>query len=125
MSNNMTGSTARELHFYLTLEQSSLILEALVEQPFKVVFDIIGQLNHQVQQFYQADADHTTPALFVINAADFSICIKALGELPYNRVCQLVNYLHQQLQTQQAPLTRQVDGTHQGAAKMTTRDCNQ
>jgi DNA phosphorothioation-dependent restriction protein DptG len=113
MSNNMTGSTARELHFYLTLEQSSLIL------------DIIGQLNHQVQQFYQADADHTTPALFVINAADFSICIKALGELPYNRVCQLVNYLHQQLQTQQAPLTRQVDGAHQGAAKMTTRDCNQ
>lgn len=97
----MTESAARELHFYLTLEQSSLILEALVEQPFKQVFEIIGQLNHQAQQFYQAEAERNAPALFIINAADFSICIKALGELPYNRVCTLVNYLHQQLQTQQ------------------------
>ena len=98
----MTESAVRELHFYLTLEQSSLILEALVEQPFKQVFEIIGQLNHQVQQFYQVEAARNAPALFIINAADFSICIKALGELPYNRVCTLVNYLHQQLQTQQA-----------------------
>lgn len=98
----MTESAAGELHLYLTLEQSSLILEALVEQPFKQVFEIIGQLNHQAQQFYQAEAARNTPALFAINAADFSICIRALGELPYNRVCALVNYLHQQLQTQQA-----------------------
>jgi len=96
----MTESNTRALHLYLTLEQSSLILEALVEQPFKVVFEIIGQLNHQAQQFYRADAEHNAPALFVIDAADFSLCIKSLGELPYNRVCNLVNNLHQQLQTQ-------------------------
>jgi hypothetical protein len=91
---------SRELHFYLTLEQSSLLLEALVEQPFKNVFDIIGQLNQQAQQFYQADAVQHAPVLFVISASDFSVCVQALGELPYNRVCTLVNYLHQQLQTQ-------------------------
>lgn len=96
----MTEANTRVLHLYLTLEQSSLMLEALVEQPFKHVFEIIGQLNHQVQQFYQADADHNAPVLFVINAVDFSVCIKSLGELPYNRVCQLVSNLHQQLQTQ-------------------------
>lgn len=88
-----------ELYFYLTLEQSTLLLEALVEQPFKKVFDIIGLLNQQTQQFYQAEATPHTPALFVISASDFSICVQALGELPYNRVCTLVNYLHQQLQT--------------------------
>lgn len=98
---NMNKSGARELHVYLNLEQSSLILEALVEQPFKRVFEIIGQLNHQAQQFYQADAEPTAPALFVLTAEDFSLCIKSLGELPYNRVCALVNNLHQQLQTQQ------------------------
>lgn len=119
MGNNMTETAARELHFYLTLEQSSLILEALVEQPFKVVFEIIGQLNHQAQQFYQADADRTAPALFVISAADFSICIKALGELPYNRVCSLVNYLHQQLQTQQASVS------HPGATGTKARESEQ
>ncbi|MEN0037332.1 MAG: hypothetical protein AAGC78_09695 [Cellvibrio sp.] len=100
----MTDASKRELHLYLTLDQSSLILEALVEQPFKLVFEIIGQLNHQVQQFYRADAEPDTPALFVINAADFSLCIQALGELPYNRVCQLVNNLHQQLHTQHGQL---------------------
>lgn len=115
----MTGSAARELHFYLTLEQSSLILEALVEQPFKVVFEIIGQLNHQAQQFYQAEADRTAPALFVVSAADFSICIKALGELPYNRVCALVNYLHQQLQSQQPSVG------HPGATSTTARESEQ
>lgn len=116
----MTGSSAqRELHFYLTLQQSSLLLEALVEQPFKLVFEIIGQLNHQAQQFYQAEAEPTAPALFVISAADFSICIKALGELPYNRVCSLVNYLHQQLQTQQAGVV------HPGATSTTARESEQ
>lgn len=104
MSNSMTEVNVRALHLYLTLEQSSLILEALVEQPFKQVFEIIGQLNHQIQQFYQADADPVAPVLFVINAADFGVCIKSLGELPYNRVCQLVNNLYQQLQTQHMDL---------------------
>ncbi len=116
----MTGSSAqRELHFYLTLQQSSLLLEALVEQPFKLVFEIIGQLNHQAQQFYQAEAERTAPALFIISAADFSICIKALDELPYNRVCELVNYLHQQLQTQQAGVV------HPRATSKTARESEQ
>lgn len=95
----MSRAPAEHLHFYLTLEQSSLLLEALVEQPFKQVFEIIGALNQQAQQFYQPDAA-LQPQLIVLNKADFSICIHALGELPYNRVCTLVNHLHQQLSTQ-------------------------
>jgi hypothetical protein len=95
----MNHSSAEHLHFYLTLEQTSLLLEALVEQPFKKVFEIIGTLNQQAQQFYQPDAAQQ-PQLIVLNKPDFSICIHALGELPYNRVCALVNHLHQQLSTQ-------------------------
>jgi|GEM_PF-1449075 len=98
---NLNKPGAREVHVYLSLEQSSLILEALVEQPFKLVFDIIGQLNHQAQQFYQADVEPNAPALFVLMADDFSLCIQSLGNMPYNRVCALVNNLHQQLQAQQ------------------------
>jgi len=98
----MMMKASSELHFYLTLEQSSLLLEALVEQPFKNVFDIIGQLNQQAQQFYQAGAVPHAPVLFIISASDFSVCVQALGELPYHRVCTLVNYLHQQLQSQHA-----------------------
>ena len=97
-----TKAQVNELHIYLSREQSSLLLEALVEQPFKNVFEIIGLLNHQAQPFYQADQQVSAPVLFSLAPADFSVCIKALGELPYNRVFTLVNYLHQQLQTQYA-----------------------
>ncbi|MDF3012808.1 MAG: hypothetical protein K0Q78_1012 [Cellvibrio sp.] len=97
---NLNKPGVREVHVYLSLEQSSLILEALVEQPFKLVFDIIGQLNHQAQQFYQADVEPNATALFVLTADDFSLCIQSLGNMPYNRVCALVNNLHQQLLTQ-------------------------
>ncbi len=88
------------VHIYLTLEQSSLLLEALVEQPFKHVFEIIGSLNQQAQQFYQPTIDQQQPRLMVLNKTDFAICITALGTLPYNRVCALITYLHQQLSNQ-------------------------
>lgn len=88
------------LHLHLTLEQSSLVLEALMEQPFKQVFEIIGVLNQQAQQFYQTPDGKDRAQLFVINKADFTVCIKSLGELPYNRVSNLILNLHQQLNAQ-------------------------
>lgn len=92
--------SATELVFRLTLEQSSLLLEALVEQPFKQVFEIIGALNAQAQQFYQSAAEKHRAQQFVLGAADFTLCIKALGELPYNRVSGLIEELHRQLHAQ-------------------------
>ncbi len=99
------------LHFSLTLAQSSLVLEALVEQPFKQVFEIIGALNLQAQQFYQPGCDSNAMQSFVLSKADFAVCIKALGELPYQRVCGLIQELHQQLHEQLA-----VDATKTAAA---------
>jgi hypothetical protein len=64
------------------------------------VFDVIGSLNQQAQQFYQPDTDKNSAQLFVLSKNDFSTCVKALGELPYNRVCSLIQNLHQQLTTQ-------------------------
>ena len=96
----MNTSTPADLHVRLTLAQSSLVLEALMEQPFKKVFEIIGSLNQQAQQFYQSPADKNNAQLFLISKNDFATCIKALGELPYNRVSGLIQNLHQQLHTQ-------------------------
>ncbi len=93
----MQNTNPSELQIFLTLEQSSLLLEALMEQPFKKVFEIIGQLNQQAQQFYQPGADKSRAQLFCINRGDFSLCVKALGELPYNRVSGLIQNLHSQL----------------------------
>jgi hypothetical protein len=96
----MHHSPAAELQIYLTLEQSSLVLEALMEQPFKKVFEVIGALNVQAQQFYQPAVEKNRAQLFVLSKTDFSLCIKALGELPYNRVSGLIQSLHQQLHSQ-------------------------
>lgn len=96
----MNTSAAQNVQVYLTLAHSSLVLEALMEQPFKKVFEIIGALNQQAQQFYQSPADKNSAQLFLMSKNDFAICIKALGELPYNRVSGLIQNLHQQLQTQ-------------------------
>jgi hypothetical protein len=106
--------SAHQLHIYLTLEQSSLLLEALMEQPFKIVFEIIGSLNQQAQQFYQTDTDKNSAQLFVLDKGDFSICVTALGELPYNRVCGLIQVLHRQLTTQ---LHAMPDDVHAGDNK--------
>ncbi len=96
----MQNRPAVELQIYLTLEQSGLVLEALMEQPFKKVFEVIGSLNQQAQQFYQPGVEKNRAQLFVISKMDFSLCIKALGELPYHRVSGLIQSLHQQLHNQ-------------------------
>ncbi|ACE85682.1 hypothetical protein [Cellvibrio japonicus] len=106
MQTTPTARAREPLHIYLTLAQSSLVLEALVEKPFKEVFELIGKLNHQAQPFYQPDADPESPSRFVLEPPELSLCVRALGDLPYNRVCSLVALLHQQLQAQQAGLDR-------------------
>ena len=92
-----------ELQLSLTLEESRLILEALVERPFKQVFEVIGKLNHQAQQFYSsAAAELDQRQLFFLTRDEFHCCVTALGDLPYNRVQPLLAQLHAQLLAQSA-----------------------
>jgi hypothetical protein len=101
------ASTLVELELPLSLEESRLILEALVEKPFKQVFELIGLLNHQAQAFYVNPAlDKTTERhKFVLSSVQFHCCVTALGDLPYNRVQPLLAHMHEQLQMQSSKLT--------------------
>lgn len=92
--------TGKPIYIQLNLKESGLILQALVERPFKEVFELIGKLNHQAQQFYQPPVATDEAVKFVLEASEFSQCIKALGELPYNQVHQLLANLHGQLMAQ-------------------------
>jgi hypothetical protein len=89
-----------ELHISLNLEESGIVLQALAECPFKTVFELIGKLNHQAQQFYQPPIKTGEPVSFHFSPAEFSCCIKALGQLPYNQVHLLLANLHTQLRAQ-------------------------
>lgn len=94
-------SHARTWALRLTLAESSLLLEALIEMPFKQVFELIGKLNHQAQQFYGSEDAATLPQAFTLDSREFSCCVKALGALPYNRVNALLQSLNEQLRAQQ------------------------
>lgn len=95
--------TQEALHIYLDRQEAHLLLEALVEQPFKQVFEIIGTINQQLHTLPAQEA----PECFRLLPNELSVCVKALGELPYNRVCALVNHIHRQLLTQGAPAAEQ------------------
>lgn len=84
----------------LTLEESGVMVQALAECPFKLVFELIGKLNHQAQQFYQPSRVAGEGVNFNLSAAELSCCLKALGELPYNRVSLLLSNLQAQLHAQ-------------------------
>jgi hypothetical protein len=88
------------IQIQLNLQESSLLLQALAERPFKQVFEVIGKLNHQAQQFYQPPVTNDKQASFSLMASEFSLCIKSLGDLPYNQVQGLIAKLHSQLLAQ-------------------------
>lgn len=81
----------------LNLQQGNLILEALAERPFKLVFELIGMLNQQAAMQLPPESEADSIIQFELSATQLRIVIEALGDLPYNRVHQLLAQLHQQL----------------------------
>lgn len=92
-------------HISLETEDGCLIVEALAERPFKEVFELIGKLNRQANanaNAYCAE-EGDQPYLFAFTAREIALMLKALAELPFNRVAALVSDLNFQMQQQIAP----------------------
>ena len=92
----------------ITRAQGNLMLEALAERPFKQVFEVIGVLNRQAEQFVAAQAQAAGNAIeardaraaFTLSASELRLTLEALGDLPYRRVQPLLQDLHAQLAQQ-------------------------
>jgi hypothetical protein len=90
----------------LSLDQGNLILEALAERPFKLVYELIGQLNLQAHTLFLNHPNHAEPSEqdqvqnFQFSKSDLRIICESLGELSFNRVHGLLAHLHQQIQGQ-------------------------
>jgi hypothetical protein len=87
------------VHLQLTLPQCAVLLEALVEQPFKRVFELIGLINQQIQPFYSG-RNPNIPIAIQLHRLQVSLCVKSLAERPYNRVAALLEELQRQLLAQ-------------------------
>ncbi|MBS0298311.1 MAG: hypothetical protein JSR32_00015 [Proteobacteria bacterium] len=92
--------SVRVLTIQLNVQEGGLLLEALAECPFKSVFELIGKLNFQANELFAAGIAPQQRQCFVFTEAELSLSIKALGNMPYHRVHQLLSDLHQQIQAQ-------------------------
>jgi hypothetical protein len=95
-------TAADELQFNISwrLEDGNLMIEALAECPFKLVYELIGKLNRQANSLLQPAGAVASPQDLTLSAAELKLLIHALGNLPYNRVHLLLHDLHRQMQKQ-------------------------
>lgn len=102
----MNSSTEKpQLAIMLRSDEGSLVIEALAECPFKVVYDLIGRLNQQANRQGHASPDGTAqgdPVEYLISASDMKLIVSALGNLPFNRVHLLLANLQAQLSARAA-----------------------
>ncbi|MBC3875290.1 hypothetical protein [Undibacterium flavidum] len=90
--------SSSSIRLQISLEQAQLILSALIERPFKQVFELIGNLNQQTATIFTSTSDAQTMAELSFSKAQLALIIEALGDLPFNRVNRLLHSLQQQMQ---------------------------
>ncbi len=96
----------------LRLEEGNLMMTALAECPFKLVYELIGRLNQQANakaakhnddgddsDDSDNDDDGDAAQEFLLTAAELKLAVTALGNLPFNRVHALIQNLQAQIQT--------------------------
>ncbi|MDE2387607.1 MAG: hypothetical protein KGN35_00740 [Betaproteobacteria bacterium] len=91
---------ARVLTIELNMQEGNLLLEALAECPFKLVFELIGKLNQQASELFAPGAVQQERQRFVFSESELSFSIKALSNMPYHRVHELLADLNRQIQAQ-------------------------
>jgi len=90
--------TSPRLHtIRLSLRDGGIVMEALAEYPFKLVFELIGKLNQQANEQSASAIDETQECEFSLTSDELSLIVKALGEMPYNRVHGLLTNLQAQI----------------------------
>ena len=85
----------RAFEISLTAAEGRTVFEALAEQPFKHVFELIGNINKQANK--APDLSDTT---YTVTGKELALIVQALGSMPFERVHKLIANLNQQIQEQ-------------------------
>ena len=80
----------------LTAAEGRTVFEALAEQPFKHVFELIGNINNQANEALDR-SDNDAPATYTITGKELAIIVSALGNMPFERVHELIANLNRQI----------------------------
>ena len=81
----------------LNINEGKKVFEALAEQPFKYVFDLIGRLNKQVNESAIDEGDEEALYTHTLSRQELDMVIRALGEMQFNRVHALLENLNAQI----------------------------
>jgi hypothetical protein len=106
----MTGGDKAGFAVNLRREEGNLLISALAECPFKLVYELIGRLNQQANAKAAQrsdgsddnagdDNDDDAAQEFLLTAAELKLAITALGNLPFTRVHALIQNMQAQIQT--------------------------
>ena len=97
-----------KLSIFLSVQEGSLILAALAEQPFKNVYELIGNINKQANEAVVNTMIANSDASFALTRKELEFIIMALGNMPFNQVYGLLQKLNQQMY-EQMDVSRQGD----------------
>ena len=87
------NAQGKRLEVDLELEQCALVLQALSEKPFKLVFELIGRINGQAHRCFAREGAEAELGRITLAAAELDLCMEALEQLPYSRVKELMAIL--------------------------------
>jgi len=68
----------------ITLSDGKIIFKALSEMPFKLVYELIGKINQQVNQ--QKTGNDNSEIILYLNELELQTILEALSEEPFNKV---------------------------------------
>jgi hypothetical protein len=89
----------RVFEISLTAEEGRTVFEALAEQPFKHVFELIGNINKQANKALDR-SDTDTPTPYTVTGKELALIVRALGTMPFERVHELIANLNRQIRDQ-------------------------
>jgi hypothetical protein len=90
----------RAFEISLTAEEGRTVFEALGEQPFKHVFELIGNINKQANEALDRSDTAAPTSSYTFTGKELALIVRALGTMPFERVHELIANLNRQIRDQ-------------------------
>jgi len=94
----LNGRVYPQFRIALTANEGAVMLEALSAYPFKDVYELIGSLHRQATELEEQGADCMAPQSFTFTREELSTAVRAMSEMPPERVRDVLESINRQLQ---------------------------
>lgn len=92
----------KKLNLIITIDEGKLMMGALSELPFKLVFELIGEINRQSNMQHTESSSAEIEFFLKLTSMEVKLISEALSHQPYNMVRKIMDKINS-LQTVQIP----------------------